>query len=109
MKATLAYAALVTGLSLTGCASTVIEESPRTGYASMAGEAKEPELVWTSRTLDKSFDYLGQVTVRSWTYEGAVARLQEAGRSLRADAIIDVHYEKIGFLTSMQAFAIKYK
>jgi hypothetical protein len=36
-------------------------------------------------------------------------RLITGGKELRADALIDVHFEQVGFLTDLQAFAIKYK
>ena len=96
-------------LMVTGCASTEVIESPKTGYVPETSEVKEPVILWTSRTFNQSFDYLGQLSVRSWSYDGAVERLVEGARTLRADAVIDVHYEKVGFLTTMQAFAIKYK
>lgn len=96
-------------LLLNGCSQTEVTESPRTGYASQTGPVKEPKIVWTSRTLDTPFDYLGQIKVRSWTYDGALERLTDAAKELRADAVIDVHYETIGFMTSFQAFAVKYK
>jgi hypothetical protein len=92
-----------------GCARTEIIESPRTGYVADVGDPKEPNLIWTSRTLNEEFDYLGQVKVRSWTYEGALARLLEGGKELRADAIVDIHFEQLGFLKTMQAFAIKFR
>jgi hypothetical protein len=94
---------------LAGCTSTEIGESPKTGYAAEIGEPKTPEIVWTSRTLTQAFDYLGQVRVRSWTYNGAIERLLDGGKQLRADAIVDIHYERIGFFNSMTAFAIKYR
>ena len=93
----------------TSCANTEIVESPKTAYVAQNADPIEPKIVWTSRTLTQKFDYLGQVKVRSWTYAGALERLVEAGKQLKADAVIDVHYESVGFLTSMQAFAIKYK
>lgn len=99
---------LVTGL-LIGCASTEIIESPRTAYVPDSAESKLPNIVWTSRTLTGNFDYLGLVKVRSWTYQGAMERLQDAGKELKADALIDIHYEEVGFLSSMHAFAIKYR
>lgn len=91
------------------CARTELIESPRTGYVADVGEPKEPAVLWTSRTLNQDFDYLGQVKVRSWTYEGALARLVEGGRDLRADAIVDIHFERVGFLKTMHAFAIRFK
>lgn len=94
---------------LTGCASTEVLETPKTGYQPETKDVKDPALVWTSRTLGHSFDYLGQVSVRSWSYDSAVERLIEGGRTLRADAVVDIHYEKVGFLTTMHAFAIKYR
>jgi len=94
---------------LTGCATTEITESPKTAFVPETAEAKAPEVIWTSRTMARPFDYLGKVRVRSWTYGGALDRLVEAGKQLKADAIIDVHYEPIGFLNQMQAFAVKFK
>lgn len=96
-------------LLLSACASTTIVESPRTTYVAMTGEPKTPQLIWTSRTLGQSFDYLAQVNVRSWSYDGAIDRLIEAGKEVHADAIIDVHFAKVGFLTTMDAFAVKFK
>jgi hypothetical protein len=93
-----------------GCARTEIVESPKTGFVAETAEpAKRPAIVWTSRTLTRNFDYLGLVKSRSWTYDGALERLVDGAQSLRADAIIDVHFERVGFLSAMQAFAIKYK
>ncbi len=92
-----------------GCARTELIESPRTGYVADVGEPKEPAVVWTSRALKEEFDYLGQVKVRSWSYDGALTRLVEGGRDLRADAIVDVHFERVGFLKTMHAFAIRFK
>lgn len=59
--------------------------------------------------MSQDFDYLGQIKVKSWTYDGALGRLMDAGKDMRADAIIDVHYEQVGFLNTMQAFAVKYR
>ncbi|MBY0371564.1 hypothetical protein K2X33_12825 [bacterium] len=102
-------ALFLTILIATGCAQTEIIESPRTGYVPEGGEAKEPSVVWTSRSLSSEFDYLGTVKVRSWTYDGALERLIEGGKELRADAIVDIHFEREGFLKKMQAFAIKFR
>lgn len=106
---TLIRALLVTSFLLAACSSTEVIESPKTGYVAETSEVKEPVILWTSRTFNQPFDYLGQLSVRSWSYDGAVDRLVEGARTLRADAVIDVHYEKVGFLTTMQAFAIKYR
>jgi hypothetical protein len=103
------WIALFISLLAVGCARTEIIESPRTGYVADTGETKEPAVVWTSRTLTQDFDYLGLVKSSSWTYQGALDRLVEGGRELRADAVVDVHFERVGFLKTMQAFAIKYK
>jgi hypothetical protein len=103
---------LATGLTvalLSGCASTEIIESPKTGYVPETAEAKEPAIIWTSRTLTQHFDYLGQIHSRSWSYNGALERLVDGGRQLKADAIVDVHYEAVGFFSVMHAFAIKFK
>ncbi len=92
-----------------GCSSTTIVETPKTAFVPENSGPEEPEIIWTSRTLGKQYDYLGQVTVKSWTYDGALGRLKSAGKELRADALIDVHYQPVGFLTEMHAFAIKFK
>jgi hypothetical protein len=92
-----------------GCARTEVIESPRTGYVADVGESKNPAIIWTSRTLNSEFDYLGLVKTASWTYQGALDRLVEGGKELRADAVVDVHFERVGFLKTMQAFAIKFK
>lgn len=97
------------GIWLSGCAQTEIIESPQTGFASTVGEAKEPTLLWTSRTLSTPFDYLGQIKVRDWSYDSALDRLSAAAKELHADAVTDIHYETVGFFTTFQAFAIKYK
>ncbi|MCB0404230.1 MAG: hypothetical protein KDD51_05545 [Bdellovibrionales bacterium] len=98
------------GLLLLGaCASTTITESPKTAYVAETGAPKAPEIIWTSRGMTRPFDYLGLVESRSWTYKGALERLIEGGQQLRADAIVDIHYEPVGFLDTMQAFAIKFK
>lgn len=96
-------------MTLSGCAETQIVESPRTAYVSDTGEPAEPRLIWTSRSLEEPFEYLGQITTRSWTYDGALERLKDAGREMRADAIIDIHFERLGFFKTMHAFAIKFK
>lgn len=103
-----AQAALIALFSV-GCARTDLIESPKTAFVSDAEEAKEPELIWTSRNLNREFDYLGQVKVRAWTYDAALSRLRDGGKQMKADAIIDVHYERVGFLKTMQAFAVKFK
>jgi hypothetical protein len=100
--------ALVIAPILLGCSGTEVIESPKTGYVPETREVKTPQIIWTSRTLGQSFEYLGFVQSNSWTYDGALDRLVEGARELRADAIIDVHFERVGFLSSMQAFAIKY-
>lgn len=91
------------------CAQTEIIESPKTAYVADTGTPKDPLLIWTSRSVDQPFDYLGQIKARSWTYDGALERLKDAGRELRADAIIDIHFERLGFFKTMHAFAIKFK
>ncbi len=97
------------GVVTTACSRTEVVESPRTTYVADVGEPKQPEIIWTSRTLSSPFHYLGQIKVRSWTYDGALSRLTDAAMDLRADAVIDIHYETVGFLTTFSAFAIKYK
>lgn len=92
-----------------GCARTQIIESPKTAIVTETATVKEPSIIWTSRVFTQDFDYLGQIKVRSWTYDGAVLRLTDAAKSLHADAIIDLHYDEIGFFTTIEAFAIKYK
>ncbi len=106
---TLFVQATAFALISSGCARTDLIESPKTAYVSDAEEAKEPELIWTSRNLSRPFDYLGQVKVRAWTYDAALNRLKDGGRQMKADAIVDVHYERVGFLKTMQAFAVKFK
>jgi len=96
-------------LLLTGCGSTQVIESPKTAFAAESGTPKTPQVVWTSRAFGQPYEYLGRVHARSLTYDGAMERLISGGKELRADALIDVHYEQIGFLTDLQAFAIKYK
>lgn len=93
----------------TNCATTNIVESPKTTYVAETAERRDPAIIWTSRTLTQKFDYLGEVTVKSLSYDGALERLSDAGRKLGADALIDVHYQPVGFMTSLQAFAIKFK
>ncbi|MBI4402814.1 MAG: hypothetical protein HY537_01560 [Deltaproteobacteria bacterium] len=92
-----------------GCARTEVIESPKTVFIPDTAEAPQPEIIWTSRTLQHDFDYLGEIRVRSWTHKGAIERLVEAARKLKADAVIDIRYNPVGFLNSMEAFAIKYK
>lgn len=104
-----AFLVLAAALALVSCASTDIIESPKTTFVPETAEVKDPTVIWTSRTMTRQYDYLGQLKVRSWTYEGALERLVDGGRQLHADAIIDVHYEQIGFLAAMHAFAIKFK
>jgi hypothetical protein len=92
-----------------GCASTTLIESPKTTSVSPGEPTKNPEIIWTSRTLNAKFDYLGEVKVKSWSYEGALERLTEGGKALKADALIDVQYQQVGFLNTFQAFAVKFK
>ncbi len=100
---------LVIALLFASCASTEIQETPKTAFVPENSGPEQPAIIWTSRTLGRSYDYLGQVKVKSWTYDGALGRLKDAGKELRADALIDVHYQAVGFMTQMQAFAIKFK
>jgi len=97
------------GLLMTGCGSTQVVESPKTAYVAETGTPKTPSVIWTSRVFGQPYEYLGRVRARSITYDGAMERLVEGGKQLRADALIDVHFEQVGFLTDLQAFAIKYK
>ena len=96
-------------LLIPGCASTTVIESPKTTTVSATEPEKTPEIIWTSKTLTSKFDYLGEVKVKSWSYEGALERLVDGGKSLKADALIDVQHRQVGFLTTFQAFAIKFK
>lgn len=96
-------------LLLSACASTEITQSPQTAYVSLTEVPKEPAVIWTSRTIPQNFDYLGIVKVRTFSYEGALERLIEGAKELRADAITDVHYERMGFFKIMEAFAIRFK
>lgn len=96
-------------LVFSGCSSTEVLESPRTAVVSGAAEAKNPELVWTTRSTARAFDYLGTVRTRAWTYDGALERLLDGARQLKADAVVDIHFERVGFFTTMEAFAVKYR
>jgi hypothetical protein len=96
-------------LSICGCSSTELIESPKTAFVPESVEKKDPKIFWSSRNLNTPFDYLGQVKVRSWTYDGALDRLRDGAKDLRADALIDIQFQQIGFLNTMQAFAIKFK
>jgi hypothetical protein len=111
MNQPLSFVVLATAAALyfTGCARTELVESPKTVFVSDAEESGEPEIIWTSRNLNRPFDYLGQVKVRAWTYDAALGRLKDGGKRLKADAVIDVHFERVGFLKTMQAFAVKFK
>lgn len=108
MKSVVMPILLVVGF-LTGCGSTRVIESPKTAYAPETGTPKTPAVIWTSRAFGQPYEYLGRVQARSLSYEGAMDRLLEGGKQLRADALIDVHFEQVGFLHDLQAFAIKYK
>ncbi len=101
--------AVIALLLLAACASTTIIESPKTAFAPETDKPKDPEFIWTSRTMAQGFDYLGEIKVKSWSYEGGLDRLRDAGRQLRADAVVDIHYEQIGFLATFAAFAVKFK
>ena len=94
---------------LVSCTSTEIIESPKTTFVSETVEVKRPNIIWTSRTLSRNYDYLGVVKARSFTYDGALERLVDGAQELRADAIVDVHYQQVGFLSAMEAFAVKFK
>lgn len=94
---------------LSSCGSTEIVESPKTAFLPENLEVPPPKVIWSSRTLTQKFDYLGQINVRSLTYDGALGRLVDAGQKLKADAVIDVHYTPVGFLTTFSAFAVKFK
>lgn len=100
---------LTLALILTGCGSTEVVESPKTAFAVETETPKTPQVIWTSRAFGQPYEYLGRVHARSLTYDGAMERLISGGKELRADALIDVHFEQVGFLTDLQAFAIKYK
>lgn len=105
----LLLAVIPVAMLLTACATTEIVESPKTTYVPESATPKTPEVIWTSRTLRRPFDYLGKIKSRSWTYDGALERLVDGAKTLRADAVIDVYYERIGFLKQMEAFAVKFK
>ncbi len=109
MKTLLSGLVLSLLVSILGCSSTTIIESPRTTSVSTSEPTKTPEIIWTSKTLNAKFDYLGEVKVKSWSYNEALERLIEGGKSLKADALIDVQYQQVGFLTTFQSFAIKFK
>ena len=95
--------------TFTACSSIELVESPKTAFVPENAEAKRPAIIWTSRTMTTNFDYLGVVKARSWNYEGALERLLEGGRQMKADAIVDIHFEAVGFLSTMQAFAVKFR
>lgn len=109
MKSVLISVFIFLPLLLTSCASTEIIESPKTAFVAKNAQTPPPMVVWTSRTLSQGFDYLGQIKTRSLTYQGALDRLIEAGQQMKADAVIDVHYQPVGFLTTLSAFAVKFK
>lgn len=92
-----------------GCSNVEIIESPKTGFVSEARTPHPAEVVWTSRSLLQDFEYLGQVKTRSLSYDGAFSLLMGGAQSMKADALIDIHFEQIGFFNTMQAFAVKYK
>lgn len=96
-------------LAMVGCSSTEIVDSPKTVYVSDAEASKDPQIIWTSQALTKPYDYLGQVKVRSMSYDGGLERLKEAGKTMKADALTDLHFERVGFLKVFHAFAIKFK
>jgi len=95
--------------ALVGCGTTQVLDSPKTVYVSDLGETAPPKVIWTSRNLDREFDYLGQVRTRSLSYDGAMSRLLAGGQELKADALIDVHFEEVGFLSTLRAYAIKFR
>ena len=109
MKSTLVWLLLLPLAMIVSCSSTTVIESPKTTSVSESEPAKEPEIIWTSKTLNAKFDYLGEVKVKSWSYDGALKRLMDGGKTLKADALIDVQYRQVGFLSTFEAFAIKFK
>lgn len=92
-----------------GCSGFEILETPKTAFVSGAKVAQEPEIIWTSRSMIQDFDYLGQVKSRGLSYDVCFAHLLDGGQELKADALIDIHYEQMGIFSTMQAFAVKYK
>ncbi len=100
---------LMAFLGLAGCTSTQLIESPKTAFVAQNEVTQPPEILWTSRTVTKPFDYLGRVKVRGWSYKGALQRLIDGGQKLHADAITDIHFRPVGFLSEMEAFAIKFR
>ncbi len=100
---------LFISLFVLSCASTEVIESPKTVFVPDSIEVRDPLILWSSQSYQKDFDYLAVVKTRSWAYSSGIDRLVIAARQLRADAIIDIHYEPVGFLASFHAFAIKYK
>lgn len=96
-------------LLLSACAGTEIIETPKTAFVAQNADVPPPQVIWTSRTMSQRFDYLGQIKTRALTYQGALDRLVEAGHQMKADAVVDVHYEPVGFLTTLSAFAVKFK
>ncbi len=94
---------------LVRCASTEVFDSPRTTFIPEAAPAGEPKIFWTSRTLSRPFDYLGKIKVKAWSDTGGIAQILEGAKTLHADAVTDIHSEPAGFLTTMEAFAIKFR
>ncbi|MBI1859623.1 MAG: hypothetical protein HYR96_01735 [Deltaproteobacteria bacterium] len=99
----------VSNLCLVGCSSVEIIESPKTGYVSDAKPMRTPDVIWTSRSMIQDFEFLGQVKTRSLGYDGAFDLLVGGATSMKADALIDIHFEQLGVFSTMQAFAVKYK
>lgn len=96
-------------LFLTACSSIELIESPKTAFVSDAKAKAAPDVIWTSRSMIQDFDFLGQVKTRSLSYDRSLELLLDGGAELRADALIDIHYEQAGVFSTLQAFAVKYK
>lgn len=96
-------------LCIVGCSSIELIESPKTAFVPDSPLTKEPDVIWTSRAMIQDFDFLGQVKTRSLSYDKSFELLLDGGSELRADALIDIHYEQAGIFSTMQAFAVKYK
>ncbi len=105
------YSLIFASLSaiLSHCASTEILDFPRTTFIPEESSREIPEVIWTSRVLTDPYDYLGTVKSKSLSYQGALERLVDGAKGLKADAIVDVKFQKVGFLNTMQAFAIKFR
>jgi hypothetical protein len=91
------------------CSQREIIESPKTAFVPESAAIKKPAVIWTSRSMIQDYDFLGLVKTRSLSYDTTFEELLKGAQELRADALIDIHYEQVGIFDAMQAFAVKYK